>query len=109
MIADLFFELPGRRLLLLRRPLQLDLAVDPPAGLEVNPEVVERLVLLVDEVGEADGAVGDEGVGRDGGVVPHRQPQHLRLPQQVRRERLVPCRILHNARKKMMASPNWAY
>ena len=60
-----------------------------------HPEVVEGLVLLVDEICEADGAVGDEGVGRDGGVVPHRQPHHLRLPQQVRRERLVPCRVLN--------------
>ena len=64
-----------------------------------HPEVVERLVLLVYEICEADGAVGDEGVGRDGGVVPHRQPHHLGLPQQVRRERLVPCRILNERRE----------
>ena len=37
-------------------------------GLEVHPDLVERLLRLADQVGEREFAVGDEVVGRNGGT-----------------------------------------
>jgi hypothetical protein len=54
------------------------------------PEVVHWLLLLLDEIGELDLAVGNEVVGRHGGVVPRGEAQLLGVAQQVRGERLVP-------------------
>ncbi len=51
---------------------------------------MRRLVLLLDEVRQGDLAVGDEVVGRHGGVVEHGEADLLGVAQQVRGERLVP-------------------
>lgn len=64
--------------------------MDLAPWLQVNPEIVERLVLLVNQVAETDPTVGDEVVGRHRRVVPDREPDLARIPQQVRGEGLVP-------------------
>ena len=55
-------------LFILGRPEQLDLDVQLAVGLEVHPDLVERLLRLADQVGEREFAVGDEVVGGDGGT-----------------------------------------
>ena len=61
-------------LFILGRPQQLDLDVQLAVGLEVHPDLVERLLRLADQVGEREFAVGDEVVGRHRGVVEHSEP-----------------------------------
>ena len=55
-------------LLVLGRPEQLDLDVQLPVGLEVDPDLMKRLLCLADQVGEGEFAVGDEVVGGNGGA-----------------------------------------
>ena len=55
-------------LFILGRPQQLDLDVQLAVGLEVHPDLVERLLRLADQVGERELAVGDEVVGGNGGT-----------------------------------------
>ena len=55
-------------LFILGRPQQLDLDVQLAVGLEVHPDLVERLLRLADQVGEREFAVGDEVVGGNGGT-----------------------------------------
>ena len=58
-------------LLVLGRPEQLDLDVQLPVGLEVDPDLMKRLLCLADQVGEGEFAVGDEVVGGNGGAAQH--------------------------------------
>ena len=55
-------------LFILGGPQQLDLDVQLAVGLEVHPDLVERLLRLADQVGEREFAVGDEVVGGNGGT-----------------------------------------
>ena len=55
-------------LFILGGPEQLDLDVQLPVGLEVHPDLVERLLRLADQVGQREFAVGDEVVGGNGGT-----------------------------------------
>ena len=58
-------------LFILGRPQQLDLDVQLAVGLEVHPDLVERLLRLADQVGEREFAVGDEIIRRNGGAAQH--------------------------------------
>ena len=55
-------------LLVLGRPQQLNLDVQLPVRLKVDPDLMKRLLGLADEVGEGELAVGDEVVGGNGGA-----------------------------------------
>ena len=55
-------------LFILGRPQQLDLDVQLAVGLEVDPDLVERLLRLADQVGQREFAVGDEVVRGNGGT-----------------------------------------
>ena len=55
-------------LLVLGRPQQLNLDVQLPVRFKVDPDLMERLLGLADEVGEGELAVGDEVVGGNGGT-----------------------------------------
>jgi hypothetical protein len=58
----------GLILLILRGPQQLDLDVQLPVWLEVDPDLVERLLGLADQVGEGELCVCDEVIGGNGGT-----------------------------------------
>ena len=58
-------------LLILGCPEQLDLDMKLPVWLEVDPDLVERLLRLADQVREREFAVGNEIIGRNGGAAQH--------------------------------------
>ena len=58
-------------LLILGCPEQLDLDMELPVWFEVDPDLVERLLRLADQVGEREFAVGDEIIRRNGGAAQH--------------------------------------
>ena len=55
-------------LLILSGPEQLNLNMQLPVRLEVQPDFMEGLLGLADEVGQGELAVGDEVVGGNGGT-----------------------------------------
>ena len=55
-------------LLILGCPEQLDLDMELPVWFEVDPDLVERLLRLADQVREREFAVGDEIIGRNRGA-----------------------------------------
>ena len=74
LVSPTFFFLKGSAgliLFVLGGPLELNLDVKFSIGLQVQPDVVQWLLRLLYQVGERQLAVGDEVVGRDGGVVEH--------------------------------------
>ena len=58
-------------LLILGRPEQLNLDMQLPVWLKVDPDLMKRLLCLANEVGEGELAVGDEVVGGNGGAAQH--------------------------------------
>ena len=64
-------------LFILGRPQQLDLDVQLAVGLEVHPDLVERLLRLADQVGQREFAVGDEVVGGNGGTGGNKHEEHV--------------------------------
>ena len=97
LVSPAFFFLKGSAgliLFVLGRPLELNLDVKFSIGLQIQPDIVQRLVCLLYQVGERQLAVGDEVVGRDGGVVEHGEADLLGGPQQVRGESLVPVGVV---------------
>ena len=97
LVSPTFFLLKGSAgliLFVLGGPLELNLDVKFSIGLQVQPDVVQRLLGLLYQVGERHLAVGDEVVGRDGGVVEHGEADLLGGPQQVRGEGLVPVGVV---------------
>ena len=64
-------------LFILGRPQQLDLDVQLAVGLEVHPDLVERLLRLADQVGERELAVGDEVVGGNSGTGGNKHEEHV--------------------------------
>ena len=93
---SLFFLEGSTRLVLfvLGGPLELNLDVELPIGLQLQPDVVKWLLCLLYQLWERQLAVGDEIIWRDRGVVEHSEPDLLGRPQQVRGESLVPVWVI---------------